>query len=178
MDAGTTPARTAKKPTPPKKPAAPKKGPAKSPLQAALDAGPARWLELVLWHFRHRNQDLAVVITAKDLEGLEASLDYTKQKAEVSAHLKPGRLFVSMVEAGTRIVDPATQEVTSAGNAIRPCENNPQDQALAEKARALDATRQRARELSRELLQAEAQGVFSQETVREAARALTTLADA
>lgn len=177
MDTDTTPARTAKKTTPAKKSPAPK-APPKNPLQAALEAGPARWLELVLWHFRHRNQDLAVVITAKDVEGLQASLDYTKQKAEVVAHLKPGRLFVSLVEAGTRIVDPATQETTSAGNAIRPCENNPQDQALAEKARALDATRQRARELSRELLMAEQQGVFSQETVREAARALTTLADA
>lgn len=139
-------------------------------------AGAEKVLAAMLWKYRHiAGGTLVCQITEDDLEQLNASLTYTKQKPAVAIIARGPTVIVSMVEAGTVLKD-KDGKVTSAGNEIRPCESDTAQQAIAEASRERKRNAQAARELSGRLLGALASGTYSEAELREAANLLIAMA--
>lgn len=132
----------------------------------------------MLWHYRHEaGNTLACVVTEREITEMKASFDYTKQDAAVAVVNKHGRMIVSVVERNTRMLDPKTGALISAGNEVRPCESTADGGEQARRAAERAGLNQQAQEMAQRLLGEERSGTFSGESMREAARLLTALAE-
>ena len=154
---------------------------------------PKQIIALLLWKDRHRNPGLAVTLTAKDLEGLEACLNYLKTEGEVSIVRPAGRpaqpgftskehgnqpdrpaehprdfVVVALVEKGS-----ATPGVI--GNAITPVENNEEDAKLADRARMVAQIKPTVPRLAAALANEQATGDISLATCNDVIEALRIL---
>lgn len=137
------------------------------------------WLLALLWHYRHQaGNALACVISDKEVDEMRASFAYTKQDATVVGVNKHGRLIVSVVERNTRMLDPKTGALISAGNEVRPCESTVDGGEQARRAAERASLAGRAQEMAQRLLGEERSGNYSAESMREAARLLDQLSEA
>jgi len=169
-----------------KAPRAPRAKPKPEPRPETIKALPTpeqplaheEWLLALLWHYRHQaGNTLACVISDKEVDEMRASFAYTKQDATVVGVNKHGRLIVSVVERNTRMLDPKTGALISAGNEVRPCESTADGGEQARRAAERAGLNQQAQEMAQRLLGEERSGTFSGESMREAARLLTALAE-
>lgn len=165
--------------------------PKKDALDKLAEADPREIIALILWKDRHRNPDMAVQITEKDLAGFRACVDYLEVEPEVSIIRPQGRpAQVAIPAAGKRRGTPARPaepprpfvavNLVAKGtmNAIKPIENNEEDAKIRDQTDALRRYRDKANELASVLLRDVASGQFSTSTIQEAAQALVAMARA
>lgn len=158
-------------------------------LDQLAEGDPRRVIALMLWKDRHRNPDMAVQITEKDITGFDECCAYLEVKPEVSIVRPKGRPAQAPIAAqGQRRAVPGRAaepprpfvavNVVQKGtqNAIKPIENNEEDARLRDRADALRRYRDNAQALSSQLLKDAASGQFSSSTIQEAAQALLSLA--
>ena len=154
---------------------------------------PRQIIALLLWKDRHRNPGLTQTITAKDLEGLEACLNYLKTEGEVSIVRPAGRpaqpAFTSKEQGAqpARPADPPRDFVVVAlvekgsatpgviGNAITPVENNEEDAKLADRARLVAQIKPTVPRLAAALANEQATGDISLATCNDVIEALRIL---
>lgn len=170
-------------------------------LDAFAQSGTENALMMVLWKVRHQYPEMAVPITADDLQAFQKSMEYTKAKPAVVVFRRqaqqakagapatgrrnavPGmpampagrEVMVMMVEKGSAIVDPGEGIMLSPGNNIRPVESDTRDHEKATAARQAKQVRSRASQLAAELMSDMATGTYSNSRIQEAAQALSLL---
>jgi hypothetical protein len=152
---------------------------------------PRKAIALLLWIARHRNADLAALITAEDIEAFDACCDYLKVKPEVLIVRPKGHPGTPGIPAqGKRRAVPArpaepprpyvvvqlVQKGTTDG--FKPIENNEEGAKLRDQANQVRRAREQAPQLSAQLMADARVGVFSTATIGEAAGVLQTLARA
>lgn len=170
-------------------------------LDAFAQSGAENALMMVLWKVRHQYPEMAIPITADDLQAFQKSVEFTKQRPAIAIYRRPAQearpgipaagkrkpipafpaqaagksVVVMVVEHGTDIMD-ASGVMLSPGNTIRPVESDEREHEKAQKQRVVKAARERAVQLAAELSRDASLGMYSDARIREAAQALVTLA--
>lgn len=167
-----------------------KKAP-KDALDQLAAADPREIIALMLWKDRHRNPDMALQITEKDIAGFRACVDYLDVVPEVSIIRPQGRPAQAAVPASgrnravpARPADPPRPFVAvnlvakGTMNAIKPIENNEEDAKVRDREDNLRRLRDKAPSLASQLMQDVAAGQYSSSTIQEAAQTISALARA
>lgn len=180
---------------------------AKKPVKSdALDTfisqGLERALMLVLWKVRHQYPEMAIPITAADIEAFDASCRFTKQEPCIRVFRRPaipaspgqpavgkrretppsaakpaGKVAtVLLVAKDTEAVDPGTHIMFSPGDAIRPVESDDKDHDTASLLRDIRRLKETGPQLAREVMADAATGTFSSAKVQEICQAVVTMA--
>lgn len=163
----------------------------KDALDLLAEGDPRSIIALMLWKDRHRNPDMAVQITEKDIAGFDACCAYLEVTPEVRIVRPQGRPAQAAIPAqGPRRAVPGRAaesprpfvavNVVRKGtqDGIKPIENNEDDARLRDRANELRRFRDNAPTLAAQMLKDAASGQFSTSTIQEAAQALTALARA
>lgn len=152
---------------------------------------PRKAIALILWLNRHRNPEMAVQVSEKDIEGFAQCVDYLDVKPEIVIVRPQGHPGTPGAPAlGKRKAVPqsaaegprpfVTVNLVAKGtmNSIKPIENDEDGAKLRDQADALRRFRDKAPALAAQLRQDAAAGQFSTSTINEAAEALQALARA
>lgn len=165
----------------------------KQPKQDDLDrlaaADPRKVIALMLWKARHRNPDMAVQITQRDIDGFNACVTYLKVEPDVDICRPQGRPAQERIPAMgnrrevpghpaepprpfvvVRLVEKGTE------NMIRPVEDNEEDNDKRIAAERLVDIRAQAPGLAARLDGYARTGDFVASDLRDAAAWLRTLA--
>lgn len=148
------------------------------PVQAAL---------LMFWMNRHSNPEFSIEITPKDLVAFKQAMEYLDVVPELRVFRPEGIPAVEAQPAhgnrraiagrparpGKNVV--VIQMLDADGNSIVPIENNEEDQKAGRRIKDIVHAREQAGQLATALLQQMAQGLYSNNTIQEAARILQTL---
>lgn len=165
--------------------------PKKDALDQLAAADPREVIALLLWKDRHRNPDMAVQITEKDIVGFRACVNYLEVEPEVAIFRPPGRpAQAGIPAAGNRRATPARPAepprpfvsvnlvAKDTMNAIKPIESNEEDAKLSDQGNAYRRAKDLAPSVANTLARDVNSGQFSTATILEAAQLLTTLARA
>lgn len=167
------------------------KAPKKDPLDALANGDPKDVIALMLWKARHREPDMYVQITAKDIEAFQESCTYQKLKPSVLIVHPQGREATPAIPATkNRRATPATpagpakpfvmvtlvEEGTE--NVIRPIENNEGDFDRAQDVATVRRMRDNANQMADLIERGFRSGEQSESDIKDAAEALRTLARA
>lgn len=147
-------------------------------------------IALMLWKDRHRNPDMTLQITEKDITGFLACAEYLKVVPKVRIERPQGMPAQEAIPAqGNRRAVPAraaepprpfvvVQVVDANGDGIKPIENDEDGAQLRDRADALRRHRDIAPTLASQLIADARSGNFSSSMVIEAAESLLALAKA
>lgn len=167
-------------------------------IQPKLDAldelaqgDPLDVIALMLWKARHRQPDMFVQITEKDITGFRDSVEYQKLKPAVLIRRPPGLEAQAPIPAthnrravpGRAATPPkpfvmVTLVEEGTENVIRPIENNDADFDAAQDAATLRKARDRAPQLAELILAQARSGDTSLSDTQDAADTLLILARA
>lgn len=165
--------------------------PKKDALDKLAEADPREIIALMLWKDRHRNPDMALQITEKDIEGFRACVDYLEVEPDVSIFRPQGRPAQAAIPpqgrnrgVPARPAEPprpfVAVNLVAKGtiNAIKPIENNEEDAKLRDSGEELRRWREKAPFIAQQMLSDIASRQYSTATMQEAAQALSALARA
>lgn len=160
----------------------------KDALDQLAEADPREILALILWKDRHRNPEMAVQISEKDLKGFRDCMTYLEVTPEVVVFRPQGRPAQPAIPAaGNRRGTPARPaepprpfvavNLVAKGtmNAIKPIENNEEDAQLRDAGDARRRYADRAPVIAQALMGGIASREYSTATMQEAAEALMAL---
>jgi hypothetical protein len=161
----------------------------KDALDSFATAPLDRVLQLVLWKLRHKNPEMAVLITEGDITGFEQSMSYQGVVPAILIERPQGRPAHAGARGKVVSVAPFSGEpprpfvivaVVERGkkNAIRAIENNQDDFERGDLARRIALARGKAATLAQQVRNAAASGDFTSGTLEDAAEALEVLAKA
>jgi hypothetical protein len=158
---------------------------------ADANADPRMVVQMLLWKDRHRNSEMSVQVTEKDLEGFEACLQYLEVKPEVKIFRPQGRPAQAPIPAQGkrravpgRAAEPARPYVAvlmvqrGTMDGFKPIENNEEDAKLRDSADEVRRARDKAFQLSIQMAADMRTNVFSTSTIADACQVLVTLARA
>ncbi len=155
---------------------------------------PKNAIAILLWKMRRELPDLTLQVTERDITGFQECVDYLEIQPTVKIYRPMGRPAAEAIPAvaGTkdrpgrsavpaRPADPPrpfvlVQLLDQEGNAFRPIENNEEAAQEAERAERKRRSREQAITIANRVLADVGAGVFSNETMKEAAQALLALA--
>ena len=146
-----------------------------------------RVLQLVFWKLRHKNPDMAVLITQADLEAFDQSMAYQDITPTVMVERPQGRPAHEGARGRKITVAPFAGEpprpfvivaVVEKGkkNAVRAIENNQEDFDQGALLRQIAQAKGKARVLAAAVRQSAASGDFTSGTLEEAASCLELFA--
>lgn len=159
-------------------------------LDQLAASDPKEIIALLLWKDRHRNPDLSVQITEKDLTGFRACTDYLEVVPKVRIERPQGVPAQEAIPAqgnrraiAARAEEPprpfvVVQIVDAKGDGFKPIENDEEGAQLRDRADALRKHRDGASALANQLIADARSGNFSSSMVIEAAESLIALARA
>ncbi len=160
------------------------------PLDALAEGEPLKVMALMLWKNRFREPDMYVQIDEKDIQGLEACVNYLKVVPVVSIHRPQGQgAQAAQPGSSTRRPVPALPAqpakpfvivtlVDKNGDMIKPVENNQGDFDAAEEATRVRKAKDQASDLAQRLRQQGRSGETSMSDMDDAADALVVMARA
>lgn len=170
-----------------------KPGPTESQMAKFVllcEQDPTNAIQLLLWKDRHRNPDMSVEISARDVEQFRKCVDYLEAEPLVNI-FQPGGAPAQKAQPaiGKRGPIPAraarppreacvVQLVDANGNAITPVEDNDQDQAAGRAGKQVRTMRERAPMLANELINMLSRGDSSSALIEEACTTMRALAAA
>ncbi len=154
---------------------------------------PKNAIAILLWKIRHTNPDLTLQVTEKDITGFQACVEYLAIEPTVKIYRPMGRPASPEIPAvpGTagrpgrsaipaRPADPPrpfvlVQLLDQEGNQFKPIENNEDDARSAEVHEKRRRAKEQAVMIANRVMADVGSGVFSKETMQEAAQALLAL---
>jgi hypothetical protein len=152
---------------------------------------PKKLVALMFWRERHRNPEMAIQITEKDISGFQGCVDYLEVTPEVVIIRPQGRPAQAGQPARGRLkavpARPAEPprpfvavNLVNAGtmDSFKPIENNEEDAKVRDQAELVRRAKDKASQLAAQLMHDAASGTFSTATMTEAAQALQALARA
>lgn len=157
--------------------------------QLAL-ADPKEIIALLLWKDRHRNPEMTVQFTEKDIAGFKACVEYLEVVPKVRIQRPQGLPAQEAIPAegnrraiAARAAEPprpfvVVQVVDAKGDSIKPIENDEEGAQLRDQAETLRRHRDGAAALANQLIADARSGNFSSSMVIEAAESLKALARA
>lgn len=157
-----------------------------------LESNPTdgRAIALMLWKGRYTNPEMAIQITPDDIKSFDACIEYLEVTPEVRIHRPRGRPAQAAQPAtAKRSAVPAqpaepdkpyvlVQLVDKDGNSIKPIESTVEGAKIRDHHDAIRRAKDNAGQIADQLLGNLAQGTTSEDTIREAAKLLKTLAKA
>lgn len=166
------------------------KDPLKTFEALSRDEALTKSVAMLLWKDRYRNPDMAVQVSAADLESFTKCTDYLSVEATVRIHRPQGRAAQEAMPAtAKRSAQPAIpaesprpyiliQLTDKDGNSFVPIESTEDGAVLRDAANAQRTMKHRAPEIAAQLMSDLSGGAYSDATIREAAQMLMGLAKA
>lgn len=153
------------------------------------DEATLKAVAMLLWKDRYRNPEMSVQITEEDMVSLNKCAEYLKVVPQVRIFRpqgRPGQPFQPATQKRSAIPEvPAegprpyilVQMVDQkTGDAFVPIESTEEGAVIRDEHNAIRKAKDNARQLADQLLADLSSGSFSDSTIREAAKALATLA--